>query len=504
MLTQKLVLSYSSKIVVQLVQMATSLIVARLVGPTVLGTLAFGLAYVNMFSFIMDLGIGSAHIKLISGGKNEKDCLNTYSVLKLTLVSAYIMVIVSVYSFQKFFFSKPFESTTHEIVILIYLFITVISQFLNIAIATWNARMEQAKQDIPFVFQTILYQIFRVILAILGFRAIGLAFGNLAALIITIPLYLYLARDFSFGKFDKELFRQYLKISTPVAFILIISTVINTSDKVILQYFTNSRQLGFYSAAFTLGSFIKTIELSSGALLFPYFSRSIAQKDFTGINATIQKIERFTFAFILPLGLISSLFSDLIIHFTYGTKFLETVPVFSIIIIAFSLSLCYFPYNQVIFGMGLFKDGLKISIINISLFFIAVFILVSTWSLNLKGVGMALVMLTINLFMYFQLLRYTKKNITTIRVLPGRRILAYAFIYSLVLFFLLREFEINGWIIKLLVFLGSYMLFIALGTLFKIIIKEDFHMIGDLLNVKKMGLYVKSELFSKKKQNRKG
>ena len=72
MLTQKLVLSYSSKIVVQLVQMATSLIVARLVGPTVLGTLAFGLAYVSMFSFIMDLGIGSAHIKLISEGQNEK------------------------------------------------------------------------------------------------------------------------------------------------------------------------------------------------------------------------------------------------------------------------------------------------------------------------------------------------------------------------------------------------------------------------------------------------
>ena len=69
MLAQKLILSYSSKIVVQFFSIAASIVVARIAGPTVLGTVAFGLAYVSMFSFIADLGIGTAHIKLVSEGE---------------------------------------------------------------------------------------------------------------------------------------------------------------------------------------------------------------------------------------------------------------------------------------------------------------------------------------------------------------------------------------------------------------------------------------------------
>ena len=124
----------------------------------------------------------------------------------------------------------------------------------------------------------------------------------LLPVIITIPLYLYLARDFSFGSFNKDLFKKYLKISTPVALILIINTLINTSDKVILQSFTNSKQLGYYTAAFTLGSFIKTIELSSGALLFPYFSKSIAKRISQGSMQPFKKLNASRLLLSYPLG----------------------------------------------------------------------------------------------------------------------------------------------------------------------------------------------------------
>jgi O-antigen/teichoic acid export membrane protein len=62
MLTQKLVLSYSTKIAIQFIQMVASFIVARIVGPGVMGTIAYGLAYVSIFLFISDL----VHIKFIS------------------------------------------------------------------------------------------------------------------------------------------------------------------------------------------------------------------------------------------------------------------------------------------------------------------------------------------------------------------------------------------------------------------------------------------------------
>ena len=83
MLAQKLILSYSSKIVIQFIQIVASIVVARIAGPTVLGTVAFGLAFVSIFAFIADLGIGSAHMKLVSEGQDVGSCISTYSFLKM-------------------------------------------------------------------------------------------------------------------------------------------------------------------------------------------------------------------------------------------------------------------------------------------------------------------------------------------------------------------------------------------------------------------------------------
>ena len=85
MLAQKLVLSYASKIAVQFIQMAAMFVVARIVGPNVLGTVAFGLAFVSMFLFVSDLGLSSAHMKLISEGQDEAKCIGTFGRLKIIL-----------------------------------------------------------------------------------------------------------------------------------------------------------------------------------------------------------------------------------------------------------------------------------------------------------------------------------------------------------------------------------------------------------------------------------
>ena len=64
MFTQKLILGYGSKLSIHFIQIAASIVVARIAGPTVLGTVAFGLSFVSMFLFFADLGVGTAHTKL--------------------------------------------------------------------------------------------------------------------------------------------------------------------------------------------------------------------------------------------------------------------------------------------------------------------------------------------------------------------------------------------------------------------------------------------------------
>ena len=82
MLAQKIMLSYGSRLFIQLIQIIASIVVARVAGPTVLGTVAFGLAFVSMFEFLASFGIGPAHVKLVSEGQDLGKCISTYSVLK--------------------------------------------------------------------------------------------------------------------------------------------------------------------------------------------------------------------------------------------------------------------------------------------------------------------------------------------------------------------------------------------------------------------------------------
>jgi O-antigen/teichoic acid export membrane protein len=478
--------------------MATSLIVARLVGPSVLGTLAFGLAYVSMFSFISDLGLGTAHIKLIASGTNQADCLGIYARLKLMLITLYVIVVCSVFVVQKYLMNMPFESQQHEIVIFIYLIITVIGQLSTIITSTWAAKAEQAKQDAPMFIQTLLFQVLKLMLALLGFKAIGIAFGNLTAVLLVIPVYLFFARDLKFGTFDKKLMKEYLIITGPIIIIGICQVLVASTDRVILQSMSNSTEVGYYSAAFTLGSFIRTIEGSVGLLLFPYFSMFIANKEIYKINETLKKYERFTFTFIFPGALSLSLFSDLIIHLTYGNGFVSTIPIFSLIVISMTISLASLPYQNILFGMGYFKETALIWVTNLAFFIISAYVFTSKNLLNLTGLGMGIALLLTNIFFFMQLLIYIRRNIKEIRIFPEKIILLFAGAFFTSCFLFLQSIKIESYILKGVLLAISYITFLSLGFIIKLFNTSDIEMIKRMIDLNKMKSYIQTELFRKK------
>ena len=355
MLAQKLILSYSTKIIVQFVQIVASIIVARVAGPTVLGTVAFGTAYVSMFMFIADLGIGTAHIKLLSEGRDEATCIGTYAGLKIFLTMLFCLVVLGVFFVQKFGFNNIFESSIHEKVILISLISITISQLFQIPQVTFAARTEQAKQDIPNFVKTLLYQILRIIVVLLGYRALTIAFSNLVATIVVIPIYIILFRKYKIGKFDRELAKQYLKISLPLIVIVICQTLIHWTDKVILQYLTNSKEVGYYVAGFKIGGFIFMIGNSVGMLFFPIFSKAISQEKYVEINSKISKFERFSLLFVFPVTVFCSIYADLIVKFILGDRYTNSILILAIINISMFIMVFRQPYGNVLSGKVLIK-----------------------------------------------------------------------------------------------------------------------------------------------------
>jgi len=233
-----------------------------------------GLAYVSMFLFLADLGIGTAHIKLVSEGKDIGKCITTYAVLKFSYTCLFALIVLGTFFFQKTIAHYQFESSTHEHVIFIMLSAVLIEQLLYVPKTTFSARTEQAKQSIPEIVKSIPYHFIRITVVLLGYGAMALALGNLVSTLLTIPVFIYLFRGYKFGNFDKKLAKEYMVMSLPIILLGLSTTLISSLDKVLLQYFTNSTCLGYYTAGFRVGGFILLLANTVGLLFFPLFSEA--------------------------------------------------------------------------------------------------------------------------------------------------------------------------------------------------------------------------------------
>jgi len=496
MLAQKLILSYSSRIFVQFVQIVASIIVARIAGPGVLGTVAFGLAYVSMFTFIADLGFGTAHVKKLSGGKDEAKCIGTYARIKIGLIIFYVSFVVCFFLVQKYIFHIKFESKDHIAVIFILLASAILQQLCFIPKTTFAAYTQQAKSDIPDLIQTLLYQILRIVIVFIGFRAVALAFGKLISTILALPIFIYLFKNYKIGSYNKELAREYFKIALPVMLTGMTSTLYSTIDKVLLQFFYNSEQVGYYAAGFRIGGFVLLIAHSIGNLFFPIFSKAAEKKDYLSIKRYIEKFERFSFVYIMPFLILVTLFAGDIIRIVLGNKYLSSIPIMMAINIAMFLRVINTPYSSVIVGLGYFNKGLQIGIWHFIFYIFILLFLINPSLLNMAGFGAAIAILVSNLFMLILYRIYAKRYMP---ILSNSIVLIYS-LYGIVnygIFFVLLN--------ETTIFHSYYKIFFVIiyitGTYFsmyllKLASKEDWKYLKTLADYRKMGKYIKGEILN--------
>lgn len=495
MLTQKLILSYSSKIFVQFIQIAVSIVIARIAGPTVFGTLAFGLAYVSMFQFIAELGLGAAHLKLISEGRNIGKCISTYARLKLITIGLYFIVTLCFFLSQKYIFGVHFESITHQYVIVIFLIMVTIQSFYMIPNMTFAAKTEQAKQDIPKLIRTLVFQILRIIVIVLGFRALALAFCNLISSILILPMILYLFKDYHFGGYDKELVKEYIKIALPMIVLGLSVTLVRTLDKVLLQFFTNSEQVGYYAAGFRIGGLILLIASGVGMLFFPLFSQAISKGNYDFVKSKIEKFERFSLLFIMPAVIFLAIYSDSIVLFSLGEKYIPSIKILSIITVSMFITVISIPYGNVITGMGFFKLTAKINLINIILFIISLLILIHPDLLNLKAIGASIAILISNLFLGLAYRLYAKQKLKILEIAKNFNFFFFGVTNFVIFYFLYNHLRLMWGLPFRLSFPFIYfILTYSTFTLFKWIKKEDWKMLLSIVDVKAMKEYVGSEI----------
>ncbi|MCB9302685.1 MAG: oligosaccharide flippase family protein [Lewinellaceae bacterium] len=395
MLKQRFVIQFGSQFGIKILGMIAGLIVARVAGPEVVGVIAFGTAYISIWGFITGL-FGTGHIKMISEGKDFGNCMTTYTWLQGASLFLYIVFVLGFFSYQKFFLTNAFESRTHEIVILILLLANIIDQALNFGNSTFTAKLEMTKANYPLVLKAVIFHLSRIVIVFLGLRAIGLATANLISALLALPLAWRFIKKIDFGRFNKDLFKEHIRYSIPIFLIVIINAVMENADKLLLNYYTDTKELGYYSAAFSIGGVVLLVSNTIGNIFFPLFSGLIARKDWQAVNQKIDNFQNFIVLFIFPLICLLIIIGTPFLITLIGEKYYPSVLPFKILLFATYLSIVGIPYGNIINGMGRFYINVLINLICLAVFVASIFFLVNPAYLGLGATGIAINLVVIN------------------------------------------------------------------------------------------------------------
>jgi len=495
MLKQKFIVQYGTMAITQIVGMVAGIIVARLAGPGVMGMVAYGTSYVSLLGFINGI-FGSAHIKLVSEGRDHNQCMGVYTRLQSLCIIIYFISVLSLFLIQKYVLHYPFESKELELIIFIALLTHTFELYGQYANVVFTANLQQAKANLPNFFKTIIFHIGRIIIVIFFVKnlALKLYSWHLILSILFIPIIHRLLKEYPIGKYNHNLAKEYLGYGKFIFAMVIIGSITQYSDKLMLAHFTNTTQLGYYSAAHSIGGLILLMANSVGLIFFPLFSGYISNGDWDSVNNKIYQYHEFIILFLFPLICLLSIIGGPVMLLILGTKYRPSIIPFQILIFASYLSVLGMPYGNIISGMGKFNYDVFINLICLAVFILSIFIFIAPLMLNLGAVGLAANQLVMNFTKNGLYLHFAKKlgqvhiksnnNIRHIIIIAWTILAYFISIY-------LKKFIPLLWLLMIPIYFITLYLILNLTGFMK---KEHWKLLLDTLNFKKTLKYAYNEI----------
>lgn len=483
------------------------------------GIIGFAMAYVGLFGFIAGLGFDSAHVKRISEGKDLDKCIGTYFVVKLVLTTIMVVFVVSSIQIWKFVIGRGFETPEHEITIYIFLVYAAILSMSSVALNTYSARRETAKQQVSTLMEPVTRVPLAIIVALGSFGVIALAgsyvFGAVALLIMSLLLF----RGYPFGKFDSAIFKSYFKFAIPLAVSSGIIVISSNIDKVMLQLFMGKDPVEYYFGVQMLTRFIITMSMAVTLLLFPTLSEHHGKEEHSKVRKLTAVAERYVSMIVIPIAVFLIVFSEPILYVFRSDIAKNAAGVLRILTI-YSVIICFYSIfiNQIMAvdkpKLGA-KIGVSMALINILLNIVLIPKDIKSLGINLFGMGAEGAALATAISAIYGLIMvkiYTRK-LTGTKWNPRILIhLGCAVVMGVTLYYISSALDMWDWftpewggVVELAKYVGLIALtgilglgiYIGLLWLLKEFTKDDLKLFLNLLSPLGMRRYVFSELRGK-------
>ena len=154
------------------------------------------------------------------------------------------------------------------------------------------------------------------------------------------------------------------------------------------------------------------------------------------------------------------------------------------------------PYGNVLTGKGLFKLVAKIHIAYLVFFLLMSFILVSPDILNLGSTGLAAALLLSNILLGCLFVIFNQIRIPNLVILGQWPLMVFGVLCAFIAFWIYQNIQLT--LFEKIIFAVIYfMVYWGLGILFRLIKSQNWYMLLELVNMKKMVKYIRSELIDR-------
>ena len=374
MIGQKGALIVANMLVGTILGLVAAILIGRFFEPTAVGQLTYALSIAGLFFFITDLGVGQAHVKLVSEGRDPGDCFATYRAFKLVATTVFVLLFGGGLLVYHVILGKPLEDTTLPIILLVIGYY-VARAIADVGQSTFDARLETAKTQTAQLTDTLTRVALSIFFALVMAATVhqvawamrfvpqldwvarepGLALavatfaGALLAASVSLTL---LFRSLEVGRFRRELWREYVRFAFPL---FISSSIVLFSayvDGAMLGFFRGAADAGVFGQVRRLPLVLAGFGTALSALLLPAVSGMLARHDRAGVEVTANGAMRYLSLFLVPAAAFAATFPREIIHLTLGDQWVSGAPALALLSIGVVLATFGHAHSFLLLGHG--------------------------------------------------------------------------------------------------------------------------------------------------------
>jgi len=312
----------------QFLKLILIIYVARILGATEYGKFTFALSFLSLFAIFSDFGLSSITTRELSREKDKEKEFSSILSLKILLsIGALILMLIG----SLFVTADP---AIQRVIWILAVFV-LINSFSEIIYAFFRARQQMQYEALTGILQAVAITGvgFFILFNFPSVENLSYSYLFASSIAFVFILFVFHFKVFSLKlSFKKSIWKQFLAMSWPLGFVTIFSIIYNQIDSVMMGYWGQITETGWYNAADGLARVTLIPPFLISTSFYPVLSIAFKES-----KEKLQKVwdyqMRIIILMVIPMVIGGLVLAPRIIDFVYSSSFSPSILVFQILII---------------------------------------------------------------------------------------------------------------------------------------------------------------------------